>query len=83
VRKGSRPKPKVYAGPEAYAIGELIEVKLDHPGGDRIFYPARVIDRSRTHLRVRVIGTGSEISLTRWDVRLFVRRPSPDSMITE
>ena len=72
--KAARRHPKVYAGPESYVIGELIEVKLDHPGGDRLFYPARIIDRSRTHLRVRVIGTGSEISLTRWDVRLFVRR---------
>lgn len=66
---------------EHYAIGDLVEVKLAHPSGDRIFYAARVIDQSRTHLRVRVIGTGSEISLTRWDVRLFVRRPEPDSMI--
>lgn len=83
MKKAARPKPKVYAGPEAYALGELIEVKLDHPGGDRVFYPARIIARSRTYLRVRVIGTGSEISLTRWDVRLFVRRPSPDNMIEE
>ena len=78
-----KPKPPKLPGPSAYAVGDLVEVKLNHPSGDRLFYQARVIDRSRTYLRVRVIGTGSEISLTRWDVRLFVRRPSPDSMITE
>ena len=62
-------------GPTDYKIDDLIEVKLRRPQGDSIFYPARVIDRSRTYLRVRVVGSGSEISLTRWDVRLFVRRP--------
>ena len=48
-----------------------MEVKLDHPSGQRVFYPARVVDRSLTYLRVRVIGTGSEISLTRWDGRVL------------
>jgi hypothetical protein len=62
-------------GPTDYAIGELVEVKLRRPQGDMIFYSARVIDRSRTYLRVCVVGTGSEVSLSRWDVRLFVRRP--------
>ena len=71
-----KPRPPKPPGPTAYAVGDLVEVKLDHPSGDRVFYPARVVARSLTYLRVHVIGTGSEISLTRWDVRLFVRRAS-------
>lgn len=65
-------------GPSDYKIDDLVEVKLRRPQGDSIFYPARVTDRSLTYLRVRVVGSGSEISLTRWDVRLFVRRPGED-----
>jgi len=74
----SRAQTRARPGPSAYGIGELVEVKLRHPHDDRVFYPARVFDKSRTHLHVRVVGTGSEIALTRWDVRLFVRRPGED-----
>lgn len=74
----SRARTRTRPGPSEYAIGELLEVKLAKPQGERVFYPARVFDRSRTHLHVRVVGTGSEIALTRWDVKLFVRRPGED-----
>ena len=70
-----RSEVRARPGPADYKIDDLVEVKLRRPQGDMVFYPARVFDRSLTYLRVRVVGTGSEVSLTRWDVRLFVRRP--------
>jgi len=62
-------------GPEAYGLDEIVEVKLrPAPGVEPRPFRARVIRRSRTHLHVRVLGSGTKIALTRWDVKCFVRR---------
>lgn len=62
-------------GPSHYAAGELVNVRRPTPSGSMETYAARVVRPSRTHLHIRVVGTGSELTLTKWDTKLFVTRP--------
>ena len=72
IRAETRKRP----GPSAYLRGTLVIVKLRNPEGKpSSWYEARVTKSSTQRLYVRVVGTGSELALTTWDVKMFVRRP--------
>lgn len=66
-------------GPSQYRAGEHVYVRLPAGDGQMKPYGARVVRTSRTHLHVRVIGSGSELALTIWDTKLFVSRVDPVS----
>lgn len=61
----------------AYCEGELVEARFSRPDGSLEWYRARVLRRTPHSMRLRVVGSGTELTLRSWDVRTRVRKVAP------